>query len=110
MSSQLIFFAAAQTTLDKLKAIPPAFWGKVGLAIAAVIIVFILIQRVLKINKFVLAGATFIGGGLLFFNWVYYRTEPKILTPVIEKIAPFFPTAGAYQTKQTTQTPGQSKK
>jgi hypothetical protein len=95
----------AVTTLDKLKAIPPAFWGKIGLGILAVIVVFIVIQRVLKINKFVLGGAAFIGGGLLWFNWIYHRTEPKFLTSTIDRIAPFFPTAGAYQTKQM-QMPG----
>jgi hypothetical protein len=37
---------------------------------------------------------------ILFFSWVYNRNEPKWLTPVVEKIAPFFPTAGAYNNKQ----------
>jgi hypothetical protein len=106
--SQHAFFAAA-TTLDKLKEIPPAFWGKVGLAVGAVIVVFIIIQKLLKINKFVLGGVVFISLGLIWFNWVYHRTEPKFLTPLVDKIAPFFPTAGAYQTKQTTN-PGDTKK
>jgi hypothetical protein len=109
MSLQNLFFAATTTTLDKLKAVPPAFWGKVGLGILAVIVVFIVIQKVLKINKFVLGGAVFIGLGLLFFNWIYYRTEPKILTPLVERIAPFFPAAGAYNAKQST-TPGDTGK
>ena len=108
MNTHHAFFAAA-TTLEKLQAIPPAFWGKVGLAIAAVVIVFILVQKVLKVNKFVLGGVVFIGGGVLFFNWVYHRTEPKILTPFVDRIAPFFPSAGAYNAKQAT-TPGETKK
>jgi hypothetical protein len=102
------FFAAA-TTLEKLQAIPPAFWAKMGLGIAAVIVVFIIVQKVLKINKFVLGGVIFIGGGVLFFNWVYHRTEPKVLTPFVDRIAPFFPSAGAYNAKQATL-PGDAKK
>ena len=102
MSLHPLYFAAAQTTLDKLKTIPPAFWGKIGLGILAVIVVFIVIQKVLKINKFLLGGIVFVGGGALFFNCVYYRTEPRFLTPGVERIAPFFPTAGAYDMKQTT--------
>jgi len=102
------FFAAA-TTLEKLQSIPPAFWGKVGLGIAAVIVVFIIIQKVLKINKFVLGGIIFIGGGLMWFNWIYHRTEPKFLTPLVDRIAPFFPSAGAYNAKQAT-TPDETKK
>jgi hypothetical protein len=102
MVHEPILFAVTSTTLDKLKAIPPSFWAKVGLGIAAVIVVFIVIQKVLKINKFVLGGVVFIGGGLLFFNMIYHRSEPKFLTPVVDKIAPFFPAAGAYDAKQTT--------
>jgi hypothetical protein len=100
---------AATTTLDKLQKIPPAFWGKVGLGVAVVIVVFIIIQKVLKINKFVLGGVVFIGMGLIWFNWIYHRTEPKFLTPLVDRIAPFFPSAGAYETKQAT-TPGETKK
>ncbi len=102
-------FFAATTTLDKLQKIPPAFWGKVGLGVAAVIVVFIIIQKLLKINKFVLGGVVFIGMGLIWFNWIYHRTEPKFLTPLVDRIAPFFPSAGAYETKQAT-TPGETKK
>jgi hypothetical protein len=108
MNTHHAFFAAA-TTLDKLKSIPPAFWGKVGLGIAAVIVVFIIIQKVLKINKFVLGGIIFVGGGLMWFNWIYHRTEPKFLTPLVDRIAPFFPSAGAYNAKQDTN-PGDVKK
>jgi len=102
------FFAAA-TTLEKLQKIPPAFWVKAGLGIAAVIVVFIVVQKVLKINKFVLGGVVVVGGGILFFNWVYHRTEPKFLTPIVDRIAPFFPSAGAYNAKQAT-TPDETKK
>lgn len=108
MTPHHAFFAAA-TTLEKLQSIPPAFWGKVGLAIVVVIAVFIIIQKVLKVNKFVLGGVIFIGGGVLFFNWVYHRTEPRVLTPLVDRIAPFFPSAGAYNAKQATM-PGDAKK
>lgn len=91
----------ALTTLEKLQKIPPAFWGKVGIAIAAVIIVFIVVQKVLNVNKFVLGGVTFVAMGLIWFNWIYNRSEPKFLTPFIDRIAPFFPSAGAYDTKQS---------
>ena len=108
MGTHHLFFAAT-TTLEKLQKIPPAFWARVGLGIAAVIVVFIIIQKVLKINKFVLGGVIFIGGGLVWFNWIYHRTEPKFLTPLVDRIAPFFPSAGSYQAKQAT-TPGDAKK
>jgi hypothetical protein len=98
-SHDAVFLAA--TTLEKLQKIPPAFWGKVGLVIAAIIVAFIVIQKVLHVNKFILGGVTFVAVGLIFFNWIYNRTEPKFLTPFVNRIAPFFPAAGAYDTKQS---------
>jgi hypothetical protein len=109
MDLPMLSFAVTNTTLDKLRAIPPAVWGKLGLGVLGVIVVFIVIQRVLKINKFVLGGAVFIGTGLLWFNWIYHRTEPKFLTPLVDRVAPFFPTAGAYEVKQSTL-PGDAAK
>lgn|GEM_PF-274970 len=109
MGTHYMIFAAATTTLDKLQKIPKEFWLKAGGAVAAVIIVFIIIQKVLKINKFVLGGIVFVGGGLMWFNWIYHRTEPKFLTPLVDRIAPFFPSAGAYDAKQQTN-PGDAKK
>jgi hypothetical protein len=108
MDSSFIFLAATNT-LEKLEKIPPAFWAKVGLAVAGVIIVVIVLRKLFSINKFVLFGAIFIGGGIYFFNMVYHRTEPKFLTPMVERIAQFFPTAGAYETTQS-KTPDQTKR
>jgi hypothetical protein len=68
--------------------------------VLGVIVVFIVLRMVLKVNKFVLGGVAFIASGLIWFNWIYHRNEPKFLTPLMNKIAPFFPAAGAYETKQ----------
>jgi len=95
-----LLFAAAETTLERLEKIPRGFWIKIGLAVAAVIVAVIVIRVVLKINKFVLGGVVFIAAGLIWFNWIYHRNEPKFLTPIMDRIAPFFPAAGAYETKQ----------
>jgi hypothetical protein len=98
-SDHLLFLGL--TTLEKLQKIPPAFWAKIGIGVAAVIIVFIVVQKVLNVNKFVLGGVVFIACGLIGFNWIYHRTEPKFLTPIVDRIAPFFPAAGAYDTTQS---------
>jgi hypothetical protein len=97
-SAPLLFLGL--TTLEKLQQIPPAFWAKIGIAVGAVIVIFIIVQKVLNVNKFVLGGVVFVAGGLIWFNWIYHRTEPKFLTPLVDRIAPFFPAAGAYDTKQ----------
>jgi hypothetical protein len=98
-------FLAANTVLEKLQAVPPAFWMKVGIVVAALILFVILLRKLMNVNKFVLGGVIFIGGGVFMINMLYNRTEPKFLTPIFDKIAPFFPSAGAYETKQST-TPG----
>jgi hypothetical protein len=108
MGSHDLCFAAL-TTMDRLKAIPPAFWMKAGIAVGGLIVVFIVINKVLNVNKFILGGVTFIAVGLVFFNWIYHRTEPKFLTPLVNRIAPFFPAAGSYDTTQS-KTPDQTKK
>jgi hypothetical protein len=108
MVSMNILFAAT-TALDKLQKIPPIFWAKIGACVLGVIVLVIVVRKVLNINKFVLGGVVFIGGGLIFFNWIYHRTEPAFLTPAFNRIAPFFPSAGAYEVRQQ-QTPDQAKK
>jgi len=103
MRCPYLLFAAAEaagTTLERLEKIPRAFWIKVGLAVLAVIAAVLVFRAVLKINKFVLGGVAFIAAGLIWFNWIYHRNEPKFLTPLMNRIAPFFPAAGAYETKQ----------
>jgi len=109
MSHPYLIVAAAATTLEKLEAIPKAFWIKLGLAILAIIVVVIVLRKVLQANKMIMGAVFFILGGLTFFNWIYYRTEPKVLTPFFNRIAPFFPSAGAYQTNQAS-TPDQPHK
>jgi hypothetical protein len=98
-------FLAANTALERIQAIPPVFWLKVGAVILAIIILVIALRKLMNVNKFVVGGIIFVGGGIFWFNMLYNRTEPKFLTPLFDRIAPFFPTAGAYDNKQAT-TPG----
>jgi len=99
----LMLLADTTTTLDKLKQIPPSFWGKIGLAVLAVIVVVLVLRSVFKMNKFILAVVTFVVVAMVGFSWIYQRNEPAFLTPIIDKIAPFFPSQGAYGNKQQQQ-------
>ena len=98
-------FLAATTALEKIEQIPPAFWLKVGIVVAALIVFVIVLRKLMNVNKFILGGVIFVGGGVFWFNMLYNRTEPKFMTPLFDRIAPFFPSAGAYNAKQAT-TPG----
>lgn len=90
----------AASALDTLQQLPPKVWMKIGIGIAVFVVGFILIQRVAKMNKVVLGVIVFVVGTIVFFSWVYNRNEPKFLTPIVDRIAPFFPSASTVQTKK----------
>jgi hypothetical protein len=98
----------AVSALDKMKDVPPKVWLYVALGIAGFIAFVFAIRWLAGVNRIYLAIATFVVCGLVFFSWVYNRNEPAFLTPLVDRIAPFFPTAGSYGRKQE-ETPGDDK-
>ena len=92
----------AVTALEKAQSLKPEVWLKIGIAIAAFILVIFFFRRIMRMNKIIAGVIVFVVFTVVFFSWVYNRNEPKFLTPIVEKIAPFFPTAGAYSNKQQT--------
>ncbi len=90
----------AVTALEKMKTLPPDVWLKIVIAVAAVIVAVLVFRRVMKMNKVIAGVIIFVVVSVVFFSWIYNRNEPKFLTPIVNKIAPFFPTAGAYNAKQ----------
>lgn len=91
----------AASALEKAQSIPPATWLKLGIAIAALVAVVFVLRAVAKMNKIVLGVAVFVVVTVFFFSWIYNRNEPKWMTPIVEKIAPFFPSANSYSQKQS---------
>jgi hypothetical protein len=96
----MILFAV--TAVEKLKTLPPDLWLKIGIAVVGFVAVILVSRRILKMNKVIGGVVVFVVLTVVFFSWVYNRNEPKFMTPIIEKIAPFFPSAGAYNAKQAT--------
>ena len=95
--------AATKTTAsaaDTLKQLPPQTWLKIGIGVTALIVTVVVLRKVLKMNKVIMGVVAFVVGSVLFFSWVYNRNEPAFMTPIIEKVAPFFPSAGSYTNKQ----------
>jgi hypothetical protein len=91
--------APPATTLDKLKQIPTEFWVKVGLGIAIVVVAIIVLRKVAKVNKVVLAVGVFIGITIIGFNWIYERDEPAWATPAVRWMSGFFPSKGKVESK-----------
>ncbi len=95
-------FLFAVTAFEKLQTLKPDVWLKIGIGVGAFVLAILLWRRVMKMNKIVAGVVVFVVITVVFFSWVYNRNEPRFLTPIVDKIAPFFPSAGAYETKQKT--------
>jgi hypothetical protein len=90
----------AASALEKMQTLKPEVWLKIGIAVVAFIAAILILRRVMRMNKVIAGVVAFVVITVVFFSWVYNRNEPKFLTPIVEKIAPFFPSAGAYDNKQ----------
>ncbi|MDI1248834.1 MAG: hypothetical protein PSV13_08230 [Lacunisphaera sp.] len=90
----------AVTALEKLQTLPPDVWLKIGIVVGGFIIAILVFRRVMKMNKIIAGVIVFVVVTVVFFSWVYNRNEPKFLTPLVERVAPFFPSAGSYSSKQ----------
>jgi uncharacterized membrane protein AbrB (regulator of aidB expression) len=92
----------AVSAIEKAQSMKPEVWLKIGIAVVAIVAAVILYRRIMRVNKVIAGVVVFVVCTVVFFSWVYNRNEPKFLTPIVEKIAPFFPSAGAYSSKQET--------
>jgi glucan phosphoethanolaminetransferase (alkaline phosphatase superfamily) len=90
----------AASALEKMQTLKPEVWLKIGIAVVAFVAAILILRRVMRMNKVIAGVVAFVVITVVFFSWVYNRNEPKFLTPIVEKIAPFFPSAGAYDNKQ----------
>jgi apolipoprotein N-acyltransferase len=96
----LLLAAAQAAPLQKLQKVPPEFWWKMGIGVVGLIVVVIILRKLANVNKMVLGAVIFVGVSIVGFSWIYDRNEPAWATPVVEKLAQFFPQKDAYNTKQ----------
>ena len=99
----MLLFAA--TALEKMHDVPTKVWINIGLAILIFIAAIILIRKAAEMNKVLLSVIVFVVITVVGFNWIYSRNEPKFLTPLVEKIAPFFPSASKQAAKEKQAIP-----
>ena len=94
--------AAAEkaTPLEKLQNVSGQFWLKVILAILILSVIIFLFRKVMGMNKIILTIVLTVIFGVVGFSWIYNRNEPAFLTPVVDILAQWFPSKGAYETKQ----------
>jgi len=68
-------------------------WINVALFLLIFVVALFIIRKAAEMNKVLLAVIIFVVMSIVGFNWIYSRNEPKFLTPIIDPIAKFFPTA-----------------
>lgn len=86
--------AATQSTADRLKDIPADAWLKIAAGVGVLIVAVILLRKLAGMNKLVLSVIVLVGVSFVGFSWIYNRDEPAWATPVVERIAEFFPSKG----------------
>lgn len=83
--------------MEKLEKVPVEFWLKMAMIIAVIALSLVLIRSISQMNKVLLTISTILLVSILGFHWVYERNEPKFMKPVIDSIAPFFPSKGMHR-------------
>ena len=89
----LLLSLLAASALNTVQQVPPATWAKIAIGLGVLVVAVFVLRAIIRLNKFVLGFALLVCLSLLFFSWVYLRNEPRLLTPAVEKIAPYFPSA-----------------
>jgi hypothetical protein len=92
--------AANQTALEKLKQIPSAFWWKLGIGVLAIVVAVILLRKLAGANKIIVSVVVIVFVSMIGFSWIYERNEPAWATPIVEKLATFFPAKDSYNANQ----------
>ena len=80
--------------MERFRQIPTDFWVRLGVGIAVLVVAVVVLRKLAKVNKVVLAVIVFVGLTVVGFNWIYERNEPTWATPVVKWLAEFFPTKG----------------
>ncbi|HEY8932891.1 MAG TPA: hypothetical protein VIM44_06240 [Rariglobus sp.] len=90
----------AATALEKMQSVPMKVWGNVALFLLIFVVAIFIIRKAAEMNKVLLAVIVFVVGSIVCLNWIYARNEPKFLTPIIDPIAKFFPSAEKQAAKE----------
>ena len=79
------------SAIEKVRNLPAKDLANLGLIVLVVIVAIFIIKQAAKMNRFLLYMIILVTFMVVGFTWIYQRNEPKLLTPLIDGIAPFFP-------------------
>jgi len=66
-------------------------WFPYLLGLLGLLVAFSVYQTLKSLPKLVMYPIVVATCAIVFMNWVYYRNEPAMLTPVVDVLAPFLP-------------------
>ncbi len=88
----LAAMAAQSSVEDQLRRVPKEAWINLAIGVVAIIVLVRLWRGLRQNNEYAPSIAATFTAGVLFLTMVYYRNEPKFLTPLVEPLTSFFPT------------------
>ncbi|MDP1580573.1 MAG: hypothetical protein Q8M02_09860 [Candidatus Didemnitutus sp.] len=94
----MLLFAAS--ALETAQTVPAATWLKLGIVIASLVALVFILRKIAGMNKILVGVAVGVVLSVIFFSWVYKRNEPSWMTPIVDKVAPFFPKANAFEKRR----------
>jgi hypothetical protein len=86
---------ATLTTADRIAKVPSSTWWTFGLIIAAVFLAVPIVRKLRELSGIWITLILFGGLTVLTAHWVRNRTEPAVLTPLVDAVAQFFPKKAA---------------
>lgn len=82
---------------EKVQAVPTATWVSLAITIGVLVILVRVWKGLRELNEFAPWIVLFMVGGSVILYWTYERTEPKILSPVMDFLAQYLPTKIQYK-------------
>ena len=92
-----MILAAPLTTWEKLQRVPNQAWLNLVICVVAVVLVVRMWRALKKFNDYAPYIVAMIAASGIMAFWVYERTEPAILTPVVERLTNFLPTKAKHE-------------
>jgi amino acid transporter len=94
----LVIAAAAKPTVwEKVQAVPMSTWMSLLVAILVLLVLVRVWKTLSEFNEFAPWIALVMVGGSVIVYWTYERTEPKVLSPVMDFLAQYLPSKIQYK-------------
>ena len=89
--------AVTSSTWEKVHRIPTQTWINLGICVLAVLVVVRVWRALKRFNDYAPWLVTAVAASTIMGYWTYERTEPRFLTPVVDRLVMFLPTKAKHQ-------------